>query len=182
MSSESNASEVDQDEGEDEMETDESSDDVEDSQSLDSAPNANNTDDAHLDDAQHDENALVLQRIERPWPGSSRVGTVRVVKLPTLSGEDESEQQQLQQQLWVCRHLGEWTAQEHQQLRLGLLTYGQGSWRQIQRAMVPSRSEAELRVYARRYLSDVVKPPPMPPMPSHLQPCLVVPMLASSVD
>ena len=172
MSSESNASEVDQDEGEDEMETDESSDDVEDSQSLDSAPNANNT-----DDAQHDENALVLQRIERPWPGSSRVGTVRVVKLPTLSGEDESEQQQLQQQLWVGRHLGEWTAQEHQQLRLGLLTYGQGSWRQIQRAMVPSRSEAELRVYARRYLSDVVKPPPMPPMPSHLQPCLVVPML-----
>lgn len=172
MSSESNASEVDQDEGEDEMETDESSDDVEDSQSLDSAPNANNT-----DDAQHDEKALVLQRIERPWPGSSRVGTVRVVKLPTLSGEDESEQQQLQQQLWVGRHLGEWTAQEHQQLRLGLLTYGQGSWRQIQRAMVPSRSEAELRVYARRYLSDVVKPPPMPPMPSHLQPCLVVPML-----
>ena len=49
----------------------------------------------------------------------------------------------VQPDLWYGRQVGEWTAQEHQQVAMGLTAYGT-EWARIQRLMVPSRSVIEV--------------------------------------
>ena len=129
---------------------------------------------------------LVVQRIE-PSLGADRVGTVRILTrqpscvrlvLGTASGDGGGGGGSVlvrgsffvQPELWPGRQIGEWTAQEHQQLAHGLTTYGR-DWARLQRMMVPSRSARELELYTLQHLADRKPPPPLvppPPKPTHL--------------
>jgi len=64
----------------------------------------------------------------------------------------------VQPALWPGRRIGKFSGEEHQQLGLGLCTWGQ-DWNRIQRLHVPSRSAQEVRLYGERYLRHL-KPPP----------------------
>ena len=134
--------------------------------------------------------AIVVQRVVEPVAGPNRVGTVRVLSAGrTVTSSSSSTALLSPSRLWVGRQLGEWTAQEHQQLALGLLTYGTArrrhapeydeheartqladqagglvDWERIQRLMVPSRSVDEIRRYAHRHLRDRLAMAPLPPL------------------
>ena len=98
-----------------------------------------------------------MQRIEAPI-AEGRVGTMRVLtpkaactrlvlKPSTVNGCVQVRSTlAIQPALWSGRQIGEWTAQEHQQLLLGLTGVGK-DWKRIQQLMVPSRSEAEVRCH-----------------------------------
>ena len=85
-----------------------------------------------------------------------RVGTLRVLKgqsacvrlalgCSATGGVQVSTSLFVQPELWPGRLIGEWTAQEHQQLAMGITRYGH-DWPSIQRMMVPSRSAKEVRM------------------------------------
>jgi uncharacterized membrane protein YgcG len=128
---------------------------------------------------------IVVQRVEAPL-SKDRVGTlrimahqpacVRLVLRCTREGRAAGEPSHksagvcvtstliVQPELWTGRQIGEWTAQEHQQLAVGLTIYGR-DWARLQRLMVPSRSARELELYALRHLADRQPPPPLVPPP-----------------
>ena len=70
----------------------------------------------------------------------------------------------VQPEIWPGRRFGEFTCQEHQQLALGVITYG-NDWRRIQTLMVPSRAESEIAAYAGRWFAGRQPPPPLVPPP-----------------